>query len=83
MAVAALLAPSPASACPVCGQGADGSQGAYLFMSGVLSALPLLIVAGIVAWVVAHARAAAREPPAGADDGPPPDGERAKARPST
>lgn len=59
-ALAVLLAARSASACPVCGQGADGSEGAYLFMSGVLSALPLLIVAGIAGWIVAHTRSVAR-----------------------
>lgn len=58
-ALAALLHPSLASACPVCGQGAPGTEGAILLMSGILSALPLLMAGGIIAWVVIRARAAA------------------------
>lgn len=52
---------SVASACPVCGQGRPGSESALLVMSGILSALPLLLAAGIVAWIIARARAASRE----------------------
>ncbi len=66
---AVLLAPAAAWACPVCGRGAPESEGAYLFMSGVLSALPLLMAAGIGAWVVSRVRA--RD---SADDGDEPRG---------
>lgn len=55
--LAVTLAPAAARACPVCGGGATDSGGAYLFMSGVLSALPLLMMGGIAAWVITRARA--------------------------
>jgi hypothetical protein len=51
-AAAALLAPLAARACPVCGQGAGESEGAYLIMSGILSALPLLMAGGIAWWIL-------------------------------
>ena len=60
-----LLLPRLAWACPVCGQGREGSESALLIMSGILSALPLLMIGGIVAWIVSRARAAD-------DDAPPP-----------
>ncbi len=61
-----LALPRLAWACPVCGQGRDGSESAMLVMSGILSALPLLMAGGIVAWIVVRVRAASREhaPPA-------------------
>lgn len=58
-ALVALLLPSAAWACPVCGQGAPGTESALLVMSGILSALPLLMAGGIVAWVVVRSRSAA------------------------
>lgn len=62
-----LFAPAAAWACPVCGRGAPESEGAYLFMSGVLSALPLLMMGGIAAWLVSRSRAREAEE-AGDDD---------------
>lgn len=58
VALATLLLPTAAQACPVCGQGAPGTESALLVMSGILSALPLLMAGGIVAWIVVRARAA-------------------------
>ncbi len=51
---------SAALACPVCGVGPEYGQGAYLFMSGILSALPLLAIGSVVAWVALRVRAAAK-----------------------
>lgn len=75
-ALAALLLPSLASACPVCGQGAPGTESAILVMSGILSALPLLMAGGILVWVLSRVRAAAA-----ADDSARPDGVDAAERP--
>lgn len=61
-ALAVVLLPRSAWACPVCGQGRDGTEGALLVMSGVLSALPLLMAGGIVTWIILRMRAAADEP---------------------
>ena len=61
IALFAAVTPSLATACPVCGQGREGSEGALLVMSGVMSALPLAMAGGIVAWLVVRARAAAQE----------------------
>ena len=47
-----LVAPGPALACPVCGlSGTDDSNGAYIAMTVMLSALPLAMIAGVAAWV--------------------------------
>lgn len=64
-----LALPRLAWACPVCGQGRDGSESAMLVMSGILSALPLLMVGGIVAWIVLRVRAASREPSGSSAEG--------------
>lgn len=62
-----LALPRLAWACPVCGQGREGSESAMLVMTGIMSALPLLMAGGIVVWVVARARAASKEGSSGAD----------------
>jgi hypothetical protein len=49
-----------ANACPVCGVGPEKGQGTYIFMSGILSALPLLSIGGVVLWVALRVRAAAK-----------------------
>lgn len=61
LAFVTLALPRLALACPVCGQGREGSEGALLVMSGVLSALPLLMAGGIVAWIALRARAASAD----------------------
>lgn len=61
LVLASLLFPRLAAACPVCGQGREGTESALLVMSGVLSALPLLMAGGIAVWIVLRARAASRE----------------------
>lgn len=50
-----------ALACPVCGQSAtEQGQAAYLNMSVILSALPLLAIGGVLGFVAMRVRAAAR-----------------------
>src|SRR5690606_24506101 len=68
-ALAASSYSSSALACPVCGQGAPGTESAILVMSGILSLLPLLMAGGIIAWLVVRARAAARDENARSVDG--------------
>lgn len=60
LAAAALLALSPAVAlaCPVCGQGREGSAAALLVMTIILSALPLLMIGSVVGYAVHRARRA-------------------------
>ncbi len=55
-----MLASLAARACPVCGVGPEFGQGTYLIMSGILSALPLVAIGGVVAWVALRMRAAAK-----------------------
>ena len=46
-------------ACAVCGAGEnDPSRGSYVFMSLIISVLPLLLLGGIVGYVVLKTRAA-------------------------
>lgn len=45
-------------ACAVCGAGQDPAKDSYVTMSLVISALPLLMLGGIVWWVVRAARKA-------------------------
>lgn len=59
-AVALAGLPASAWACSVCGGGPDRSQGAYIIMTIIMSALPLAMAAGIVTWLVVSVRAAAR-----------------------
>lgn len=57
-AAATLLAPPGAWACAVCGQG-QGDQGsaAYLFMTIIMSLLPLAAIGGVVGWLALRVRA--------------------------
>ncbi len=53
-----LVWPQLASACAVCAAGRDeGTRQAFLWTTGLLSALPPLIVGGLVWWLVRRARA--------------------------
>lgn len=54
------LAPAAAVACPVCGQGREGTAAALLVMTIIMSALPLLMIGGVVAYAVRRARLAER-----------------------
>jgi hypothetical protein len=60
-ALVVLLAAAVASACPVCGLPSEQGQGAYIFMTGVMSLLPLFMLGGVVTWVVLRVRRADRE----------------------
>ncbi len=67
-AVAALVLVSPqlAWACSVCASGRDeGARQAFLWTTAVLSALPPLMVGGMVWWLVRRARAPERSNSAG------------------
>jgi hypothetical protein len=57
-AVVVALGAAVANACPVCGTPSEQGQGAYLFMTGVMSLLPLLMLGGMVTWVVLRVRRA-------------------------
>lgn len=49
-------------ACAVCGAGEnDPSRGAYVWMSIIVSLIPLLLLGGIVGYVVMKTRAAESE----------------------
>jgi hypothetical protein len=49
-------------ACAVCGAGEnDPSRGSYVFMSIIISVLPLLLLGGIVGYVVMKTRSAESE----------------------
>ncbi len=45
-----LATSEPAHSCAVCFSANDESRGAYLFTTGLLSAMPLLIIASIAYW---------------------------------
>ena len=60
-ALVVVLAAAVASACPVCGTPTEQGQGAYIFMTGVMSLLPLALLGGVVTWVVLRVRRADRE----------------------
>ncbi|MEW5743210.1 MAG: hypothetical protein AB1938_30120 [Myxococcota bacterium] len=62
---AALFA-GAAWACPVCGTSQEQGQGAYVFMTAVMSLLPLALLGGVVAWVVVRVRRADHEDDSGA-----------------
>lgn len=52
VAVLFVLAPRAALACPVCGLvGVNENWAVYLAMTAVLSALPLLMIGGMVFWL--------------------------------
>ena len=53
------LVASPAFACAVCGAGEDDpSRGSYVWMTMVISLLPLAMLGGIVGYVVLQTRKA-------------------------
>jgi hypothetical protein len=47
-------------ACAVCGAGEEASRPSYIWMSIIISLLPLAMLGGIVTWVVLQSRAAER-----------------------
>lgn len=60
LVVAVALGAADALACPVCGQVSEQGQGAYLFMTGVMTVLPLAVLGSLVGWVVYRFRLEAR-----------------------
>jgi len=54
------LGAADALACPVCGQVSEQGQGAYLFMTGIMSLLPLALMGSLVGWVAYRVRLEAR-----------------------
>ena len=63
-ALLVLLASRAAWACPVCGAQNQDGQAAYLVMTGIMSALPLLFMGGVVLWLVRCVRSADHRTPA-------------------
>ena len=60
-AVGLFLAPALAFACPVCGQGREGSGTALLVMSIIMTLLPLGMIGGMVAWAYTRVKRAERD----------------------
>lgn len=63
LAVLAALSSSAALACPVCGVPTEQGQGAYLFMTPIMSLLPLALMGGVVFWIFRRVRNADRDEP--------------------
>lgn len=65
LSLATLLLAPPAWACAVCGGSIDDrSQGTYLVMTLIISALPLALLGGLVGFVAWRSRTAEPEAPA-------------------
>ena len=58
LALVVALVPALALACPVCGQGRDGSGAALLVMTIIMTLLPLSMIAGVIGWVAWRIRKA-------------------------
>ncbi len=50
----ALLLPGAAEACSVCGPGTEESRVAFIVTTGLLTALPLLMIGGALWWLRAR-----------------------------
>lgn len=61
LAVVAALFSGAALACPVCGVPLEQGQGAYLFMTPIMSLLPLALMGGVVFWIFRRVRNADRD----------------------
>jgi uncharacterized membrane protein YcfT len=61
LALVVALISGAALACPVCGTPSEQGQGAYLFMTPIMSLLPLALVGGLVFWLVRRVRRAERD----------------------
>lgn len=61
LAVVAALVSGAALACPVCGVPLEQGQGAYLFMTPIMSLLPLALMGGVVFWIFRRVRNADRD----------------------
>lgn len=48
-------------ACSVCGAGQDGTEWAYLAMTGVVSLTPLAMIGGVAYWLYRASKARALE----------------------
>jgi quinol-cytochrome oxidoreductase complex cytochrome b subunit len=51
LSVAVLLLPGAAQACAVCGPGTEESRVAFIVTTGLLTALPLLTIGGVIWWL--------------------------------
>jgi hypothetical protein len=60
-ALSVALAPALVLACPVCGQGREGSGTALLVMSIIMTMLPLLLIGSVVLWIYLRVKKAERE----------------------
>ncbi len=49
--LSALLVPGGAEACAVCGPGTEESRIAFIVTTGLMTAMPLLIFAGVAWWL--------------------------------
>lgn len=49
-----VLGASGAWACAVCGQAVDQANGPFIYMSVIMSVLPLFAIGGVVAFVAVH-----------------------------
>ena len=59
--VVALLLPRAALACSVCFSGPDESRTAFLMTTVGMSALPLVLIGGVIWWLRRQVNAARRE----------------------
>lgn len=50
-ALAVLLLPGAAQACAVCGPGTEESRVAFIVTTGILTALPLVMIGGVFWWL--------------------------------
>jgi cbb3-type cytochrome oxidase subunit 3 len=55
------LGPALALACPVCGQGREGTGTALLVMSIILTFLPLGMIGGVIFWAYRRVKKAERD----------------------
>jgi len=61
LALATLGMAAPVLACPVCGVGQGETASLYLITAGLLSALPLFMLAGVLVYLCRRARYVGRE----------------------
>jgi hypothetical protein len=61
LALGLALAPGLVLACPVCGQGREGSGTALLVMSIIMTMLPLVLIGSVVLWISLRVKKAERE----------------------
>ncbi len=56
LVLAVLLAPQVAHACSVCFSGQDQARVAFIVTTGFMTALPLLLIGGLVFWLRSRSR---------------------------